>query len=211
MLTYYLVTHLFLAVYNQSASASHVNTIGSSRSSAAASIIDALASKTVVDNSSTRWFSFDVAQPTVPTASVVAQDSHSMLSASNFAEVELHFGSLHGSGVIELTSSPAALTTGDRTSGIASTQCTPRIQNTPESLAAGNQSSITHSNNVTGLAALPTPTSLSNNTNFNIPRLSTFAPPALQSLSGEPAGKFSASSYRSVVAAAASLCFIVFS
>jgi hypothetical protein len=211
MLTYYLVAHLFLAIYNQSASAIHVNTIGSSHSGAAASISDALASRTVVDNSSTGWFSFDVAQPMVPTASVVAQDSHSMLSASNFAEVELHLGGLYGSGVIGLTSSPAALTTGDRASGIASTHCTLKIQSIPESLPTGNQSSTIGSNNVTSLAALPTPTSLSNNTNFNIPRLSTFAPPALQSLSGEPAGKFHASSYRSIVAAAASLCFIVFS
>ncbi|CAG5136974.1 uncharacterized protein ALTATR162_LOCUS26 [Alternaria atra] len=210
MRTYYLVAHLFLAIHNQGTSANHVNTTGPSHSVAAAPTSDTLINTTLV-NGSMGWLSFDVIQPTVPTESVIAQDNHSVLSASEFAKVELHLGGLHGSGVIELTSSPAALTTGDHASGVASPQCTPRIQSISESLSTSNQSSTTRSNNVTGLAALPTPTSLFNNTNFNISRLSTFAAPALQSLSGELAGKSRASSYCSIVAATASLCFIVFS
>ncbi|KAI0616416.1 hypothetical protein TUN199_11593 [Pyrenophora tritici-repentis] len=207
MQTYYLIVHLFLAIHNPSASASYVNTTGSSHSVAAASISDALVNTTLVTGS-TGWFS-DVTQPTVLAASVIAQDNHSVLSTSEFAKVELHLGGLYGSGVIELTSSPAALTIGDHALGIASPQCTPKIQSIPESVPAGNQSSTTGSNNVTSLAALPTPTSLFNNTNFNISRLSTFAAPAFQSLSGGP-GKSYASSHRSVVAAALSICFIVF-
>jgi hypothetical protein len=210
MRTYYLVTHLFLTVHCQGASANYANTTDLSHFVAAASINDALAHMKLI-NGSTGWLSFDVTQLTVPTASVIAQDNHSVLSASEFAKVELYLGDLHGSGVIELTSSPAALTTGDRASGTASPPCTPKIQGIPESLSASNHTNTTRSNNITSPAALPTPTSVFNNTNFNISRLSTFAAPALQSSSGESARRSRANSYRSVVAATASLCFIVFS
>lgn len=209
MRTYCLVAHLLLAVHNESASANHVNITGSSHSVAVAPIDDALVNTMLVDGS-TGWRSFDMIQPTAPTALVVAQETHSVLSISVFANVELHLGGLQGSGVIELTASPAALTMGDGASAIASPQCTPKMQSIPVSLLAGNRSSTTR-NNVTSLAALPTPTSLFNDTNFNISRLSTFAAPALQSLSGGPAGKVCASSYRSIVAAVASLCFIALS
>lgn len=210
MQTYFLAAHLFLAIHTQGTSANHANTTDPSQFVAAASIRDALVNTTLI-NGSTGWLSFDLTQSTVRTESVTLQNNRSVLSAPEFAMVELHLGGFHGSGVIELTSSPAALTTDDRASGIASPQCTPEIQGIPESLSAGNQSSTARFSNVTSLAALPTPTSVFNNTNFNISRLSTFAAPALQSSSGEPTRKPHAGSYRSVVAATASLCFIVFS
>lgn len=209
MRTYYLVAHFFLAIHNPGASAKHANTTESSHTVAAASAGDALVNTALV-NGSTGWLSFDVTQLTVPTAPVVAQDNHCVLSAPEFAKVELHLGGLHGSGVIELTSSPAALTMGDHVSEIVSPQCTPQIQSIPDLLPAGNQSTTTCSNNITNLAALPTPTTLFNNTNFSIPRLSTLAAPALQSLSGDSAGKSRAVLSGSVVTAVASLCFIVF-
>jgi len=209
MRTYYLAAHLFLALHSQSVSAEYANTTSSSGPVSTTSISGALVNATLLNNPP-GWLPPNATQPIVLTGSVITQDNRSMLSVSEFANVELYLGSLHGSGVIELTSSPAAPTVDDDASGAASPRCTPKTQSISASLFTGNQSSTIRSDNATSLAALPTPTSLSNNTNFNISRLSTFAAPALQSSSDEPAGKPRASSYRSLVAATASLCFIVF-
>ena len=207
MLTYHLVVCLLLAIHNQNASAIHVNATGSPHSTTIAAIGDALDSAMLISG----WFSLGVIQPTAPTPSAAAQNSHTVLSASEFAKVEVDFGGLRGSGLIELTIPLAAPTVDDRAAATASPQGTATIPSSSGSLSAANQSSITRSDNVTSLAALPTHTSFdstnfnnatSNNTNFNIPRLSTFAAPALQSSSDGPASRFRASSYRSVAAAA---------
>lgn len=207
MRPYHLFVHLVLAICNQNAFANHFNATESSRSATVASIGDTLAATTPADG----WFSFDMKQPTVLTVSVVARNNRALRFLSEFAKVELHMGNLHGSGLIELTGSPTALRADDGTSATASPRCTATVQSAPESLREVNQSSISRLNNTTSLAALPTPTGLFNTTNFNISRLSTFAAPALQSFSGGPVGKSSASSYRAVAAAAASLYFVVFS
>ena len=78
MRTYYLAAHIFLAIQNQGVSADFANTT--------ALISDTFVNTTLV-NGSTGWPSFDVTQPTVPTESQIVQDSHPVLSASEFAEV----------------------------------------------------------------------------------------------------------------------------
>ncbi|EOA82678.1 uncharacterized protein SETTUDRAFT_34219 [Exserohilum turcica Et28A] len=205
MWTYYLIAHLFLVIQNYGALANQVKTTNSSHSVAPSSISDNFLNMMPV-NGSASLRSFDVAQLTVPSASVTAQESQFLLLTPNYAKVELHLGDLHGSGVIQLTSSSTVLTTGNPVLGVASAPCTPTIQNIPESILVSIQSSAARSNNTVSLAAVPTPTGPSNNTNFNIPRLSASAQ---QSMSGELKWKPFASPYFSVVAAAVSIPFVL--